>query len=167
MKKHRDLIGSEVIIDEPVKRIDDRKGIVDLMLSKSIPQSRSDQREHLIIELKRPSVKIGSDELTQIKRYAYTIADDERFRDIKTRWTFWVISNDLDKFALTETNQNNKPKGLVSELNNITVWVKTWSEILNEAKAKMKFVQEKLQANIGREHALDYLKETYKKYLDA
>lgn len=167
LKKHRDLIGSEVIIDEPVKRIDDRKGIVDLMLSKSIPQSRSDQREHLIIELKRPSVKIGSEELTQIKRYAYTIADDERFRDIKTRWTFWVISNDLDKFALTETNQNNKPKGVVAELNNITVWVKTWSEILNEAKAKMKFVQEKLQANIGREHALDYLKETYKKYLDA
>jgi hypothetical protein len=37
-------------------------------------------REHLIVELKAPKVKVGADEITQIEKYAYTVAEDERFR---------------------------------------------------------------------------------------
>jgi hypothetical protein len=99
LRKHRKLIGEETVIDQPVRRIDGKVGIVDLMLSRSVPQNHADEREHLIVELKRPSVKVGSDEISQIEKYAYTIADDERFRPLRTRWSFWVISNDLNQFA--------------------------------------------------------------------
>lgn len=40
-----------------------------------------------------------SRQITQVEQYAYTISDDERFRHPNTRWSFWVISNDIDAFA--------------------------------------------------------------------
>lgn len=167
LKKHRKEIGEDIVIDAPVKRIDDKVGIVDLMLTKSVPQNHPDEREHLIIELKRPSKKIGADELTQIKKYAYSVASDERFRHLKTRWSFWVISNDLDAFAQKETRQAGKPRGQIAQTEDgIEVWVKTWAELLAECKGRMRFVQEKLQANVDKEHALNYLKRTYEKYLN-
>jgi hypothetical protein len=97
----------------------------------------------------------------------YTIAQDERFRHLQTRWTFWVVSNDLDPFAMMRTRQKGKPRGQVTqtEVGSVEVWVKTWSEILEECKARMRFVQEHLQANVDKEASLKYLKATYEKYL--
>ena len=66
-----------------------------------------------MVELKRPSVKIGADEITQVKKYAFSIADDERFRHVKTRWSFWVVSNDPDAFARVETRQKGNPPGRI------------------------------------------------------
>jgi hypothetical protein len=167
LRKHRKLIGQDTAIDAPVKRIDGKVGVVDLMLSRAVPQNHADEREHLVVELKRPTVKIGADEITQTEKYAYTVADDERFRHLTTRWSFWVISSDLDAFARTKMRQKDKPRGLISETEGgaIKVWVKTWSEILTEGKARMRFVQEHLHANVDTDKSLTYLKETYEKYL--
>lgn len=167
LAKHRKLIGADTVIDKPVKRIDGKVGIVDLMISRSVPQNRADEFEHLVVELKRPSVKIGAEELVQIEKYAYTIADDERFRHQKTRWSFWVISNDLDSFAMKRTREKEKPRGRIyqSEDGMIEIWVKVWSEIIGECKSRLQFVQQHLKANVEKENALKYLKATYEKYL--
>lgn len=167
LRKHRKLIGEDIVIDQPVKRIDGKVGIIDLMLSRSVPQNHADEREHLVVELKRPSVTIGADEITQIQKYAFTVAEDERFRHLKTRWSFWVLSNDLDSYARIQTRQKGKARGQVfqSEDGSIEVWVKTWAEVLAECKSRMKFVQDHLQANVDKESSLRYLKKTYEKYL--
>lgn len=167
LRKHRKLIGDDTVIDAPVKRIDGKKGIVDLMLSRAVPQNRSEEREHLVVELKRPSVKIGADELTQVKRYAFTIAEDERFAPLNTRWSFWVLSNDLDSFAKHERKTQNNPRGrvFISEDGNVQIWVKTWAEVIAECKARLRFVEEHLKANVDRENALSYLQQTHAKYL--
>jgi hypothetical protein len=167
LRKHRKLIGDEMIIDVPVRRIDGRKGIVDLMLSRSVPQNHSDEREHLVVELKRPSVKIGENELNQIESYAFTVAADERFSSLKTRWSFWVISNDLDGFAKQKTRTLNNPRGrvFISEDGNIEVWAKTWAEVIAECKSRLRFVEDHLRANVDRDNALAYLQQTHAKYL--
>ncbi|MFG1364126.1 ATP-binding protein [Xanthobacter versatilis] len=167
LRKHRKLIGNDTVIDQSVRRIDGKVGIVDLMLSRSVPQNHADEREHLVVELKRPSVKIGADEITQVQKYAFTVADDERFRHLKTRWSFWVLSNDLDSYARIQTRQKGKARGQVfqSEDGNIEVWVKTWAEVIAECKSRLKFVQDHLQANVDKESSLKYLKKTYEKYL--
>lgn len=167
LRKHQKAIGSETVIDRPVKRVDGKVGIVDLMLSRAVPQSRAEEHEHLVVELKRPSVKIGADEITQAEKYAFSIAADERFRHVKTRWSFWVISNDLDDYAQNKTRQKNAPPGRVflSEDGSVEVWVKSWAEVLTGCKARLRFVQSHLQANVDRESSLRYLKKTYDKYL--
>ena len=165
--KHQKLIGMETVIDKPVKRRNGKVGIVDLMLSRSVPSNRADEREHLIVELKRPKVDIGSKEIMQVQEYALAIAMDERFRTLKTRWVFWAISNDLTEFAAEQAKQKNMPRGMVFNSGDgmIEIWVKTWAEVIAECKARLRFVQEHLQANVDRDHALSYLKKTYEKFL--
>ncbi|MEM8992199.1 MAG: ATP-binding protein [Pseudomonadota bacterium] len=165
LRKHRRLIGEETAIDGPVTRVDGKKGIVDLMLSRSVPQNRADEREHLIVELKRPSVKIGSAEITQVKNYAFAVAEDERFEALKTRWNFWVVSNAFDPAGKREARQSDRPPGQVYKDGNIEVWCKTWGEVIEEAKSRMKFVEDRLKANIDKETSLKYLRQTYDKYL--
>ena len=102
-----------MIIDKPVKRIDDKVGIVDLMLSRSIPRNHSNELEHLVVELKAPKVKIGEQEIQQIKRYAFAVAKDERFKGLDTQWHFWVLSNDIDDFAEMELSQERYEEGVI------------------------------------------------------
>ena len=165
LRKHRKLIGEDTAIDRPVTRVDGKKGIVDLMLSRSVPQNRADEREHLVVELKRPSVKIGSTEITQVKDYAFAVAEDERFEALKTRWSFWVVSNAFAPAGKREARQSDRPSGQVYKDGNIEVWCKTWGEVLEEAKSRMKFVEDHLKANIDKEASFKYLQQTYDKYL--
>lgn len=169
LKKYAASHGIEAVIDKPVKRLDDRTGIVDLMLTQSIPRNHSDEREHLIIELKAPSVRIGSKEITQIESYAFAIAEDERFRSLKSKWNFWVISNDIDNFAKRRREQQGYSDGVIYRSNqtsetDITIWVKTWGELINECKHRMEFLKNHLDYNIDGSEGLLYLKEKYAEY---
>ncbi|NJO35235.1 MAG: DNA mismatch repair protein [Rhodospirillales bacterium] len=165
LRKHRKAIGDDTVIDTPVTRIDGKKGIVDLMLSRSVPQNRQDEREHLIVELKRPTVKLGMAEITQVKSYAYAVAEDERFEALNTRWNFWVVSNAFAPDGKREARQSDRSPGQVFKDGNIEVWCKTWAELLEGAKSRMKFVDDRLQANVNKEASLEYLQKTYEKYL--
>lgn len=51
LKKHSSMLEDDITINEPVKLLDGSRGIVDLMLSRSIPRNRSNELEHLIVEL--------------------------------------------------------------------------------------------------------------------
>lgn len=95
LKKHYKLLGRADGVSETVRREDGSAGIVDLMLSRSIPQSRVEEREHLVVELKRPKAVINSHVYDQIESYAMAVANDERFRDTETRWVFWAISDEI------------------------------------------------------------------------
>lgn len=163
LRKHLKARNLDVVVDEPVLRVDGKVGIIDLMLTRNIPCHREDELDYLIIELKRPAVKIGSEEINQIKGYALAVAKDERFRGIKTRWTFWIISNDMDEFGRTEANQINRPHGVIWQLDSpsITVWAKTWSEVLHANQQRLRLFQDKLELNADKDSSLQSLKETY------
>jgi hypothetical protein len=125
--------------------------------------------EHLIIELKAPKVVIGAKEIGQIKSYAFAVAEDERFRSLKSKWNFWVISNDYDNFAKRERSQQGYSDGVIYRSNqtdemDITIWVKTWSELINECKHRMEFLKTHLDYNIDANEGLKYLREKYAEY---
>ncbi len=169
LKKHRKAInGSDFVVDEPVKRVDGTHGIVDLMLTREIKTNRSDELEHLIIELKAPSVKIGQNETSQLESYAFAVAEDERFNAVNVKWNFWLVSNNINKIAERRTRIANLPKGAIyrSEDGNVTLWVKTWGEIIQDNKARLKFIQEKLEYQIDKDDALKHLQETYKTLIE-
>lgn len=163
LRKYLALKGIETEVDTPVKRIDGRKGIVDLMLTRSIPCSRENELEHLVIELKRPTVDIGAKELEQIESYAFAVAEDERFNGLDTRWTFWIISNGMDEHAKRRAKQANMPYGLIhqSDDKRISIWAKQWSEVLQSNRHRLKLFQTKLEFNADRDVSLEFLKQTY------
>jgi len=168
LKKHIEKSGKSTPVDEPVLRIDGSVGIVDLMLSRSMPCNREDEIEHLVVELKAPKVKIGEKECSQIESYAFAVIEDERFASLSAKWDFWIISNELDAYALRKTTQDGRPKGVLhreTEKANVTIWVKTWSQIIRENKHRLEFVRDKLNYEIDRNDALQHLRENYSQFI--
>lgn len=167
LKKHIADRGREVEIDEPVMRADGTRGIVDLMFSRNIQLAGSAEREHLIVELKRPDLKINAEAAAQIERYAFAVADDERFRSVPAKWVFWAVSSDVDQVVARKVSQKDRARGILfqDEEQRITIWVKTWSQIVNDCKARLRFFAEKLNYTPDRDSSLSHLKTTYHKYL--
>lgn len=167
LRKHNEALGREVALDHPVEREDGSKGIVDLMLSRRVPQSRPDSHEHLVIELKRPTKKIDLEVIKQVKSYAFAVARDERFRNTKARWIFWAVSNDLSPDAQRDARQKDRPEGLVhlDQDLGVEIWVKTWAEIIHSAKARLSFFQQGLEYEASDESAVAYLRRMHREQL--
>ena len=169
LRKHVKYLDESITIDEPVTRIDGRRGIVDLMLSRQMPRNRPNELEHLVIELKAPKVHIGKKEIDQIESYAFAVAEDERFRSINTKWDFLIISSDLDSYAKRKLQNESFEDGVIYKVNediNVTIWIKTWSELIAENKHRLKFIRDKLNYNVDQEGAISHLKSTYSEYIE-
>lgn len=151
--EHKKLLGSEVVIDEPVKHISQMRGIIDLMLSRATKQHRANQLTHLVVELKAPKVKIGSDEVTQIQGYAFSVMSDPRFDKVGVTWNFWVISDTLDRY--TEHLVQDET-GVILSKPNVNIYAKTWAQVLDENRARLKFFQDHLNVQVDREASLQY-----------
>jgi len=167
LRKHLKLMKRDIIVDEPVKRADGTRGIVDLMLSRRVPSNRENEREHLIVELKAPTVKAGMKETGQIKSYAFAVQGDERFKGVPTRWTFWLVVNNMDEHASREVHQSERPEGLLLQADdpNTRIWVKTWAQIIHDCRTRLKIFQQALNYSADKDASLDYLKATYERVL--
>jgi hypothetical protein len=167
LKEHIVLLGRrDLAIVEPVVDEGGKERVIDLMLARRVEQAQN-RHEHLVVELKAPSVKVGPDEMTQIKNYAYTVADDSRFNMTDVKWDFVVVSTDLNKFVLKEAAQFQREPGLVSVTDDgrVRVWVKTWAQVIGDAEHRHRFVHNALQYTPGAEDALAYLREVHAKFL--
>ncbi|MES2438546.1 MAG: ATP-binding protein [Verrucomicrobiota bacterium] len=152
--------------DGPVLMEGDRQGRVDLMLSR-VTQPRHDERDHLVVELKRPSQPITSKILGQVEGYAIAVAKDPRFLKEKTRWRFIVVSDDLDEHAMRKARQRDKAPGLVfddAELN-IQVWAYEWTEIIANATARLQFINASLSYEANRASSKAYLQKAHAKFI--
>lgn len=167
LKKHLKRRGEEIAIDEPVKREDGSEGIIDLMLSRRVPRPRAEEREHLIIEIKRPKQKIDGKAMAQIEDYAFAISGDERFKDVQTWWTYWALSNDISPNIRKKAKQQDRPEGMIyaNKEGRMSIWVKTWSQVINDCRARLDFYQQKLRYSASNKTAIAYLREEYEKYL--
>jgi hypothetical protein len=167
LRRHLDLTSCELLDNSPVVREDGSQGIVDLMLSRKIPQPKADQNHHLIIELKRPKVDIGNAEVNQVEEYAYAIINDKRFKNTKTNWDFWAVSNEISETVRMKINQPNRPEGLIvhNEEYNMKIWVKTWGQIIDASRARLQFFKDRLNYSASDESGLEYLRKVHGKYL--
>lgn len=172
LRRHLALAGRdeseiELASSDPVQTVDDGgTGIIDLMLSRLARRGNS-AREHLVVELKRPLVKVGADELTQIEKYAFAVANDDRFGGTDTSWEFWVISNELDEHAKRKARQSDRAPGLVYRDDDarIRIWAKTWAEVIEEAGGRMRFYQEQMEYSPTVEQAREHLRTHFAEYL--
>ncbi len=168
LKIHREKLDPDLIIDEPVKLLTRKRGIVDLMLSRAQKRHRADDYEHLVVELKAPKVKLTSKELTQIKDYALSVARDARYHRVSgVRWHFWLVSDEYDDFVQSDIAGGPDPeRRLIHRSANVSIGVKTWGEILDENDARLQFVKEALEHNADDGQALAFLEERHRDFLD-
>jgi len=165
LRSHLRLLGTDrselaPTVDEKVLDADGKNGIVDLMLSQRIPLPSDAKRQHLVIELKRPSQPVNDDVINQTKKYARAVAADHRFKDTTTEWDFVAISNSITPDAEVEATQKDRPVGMVADYPdlNARVWVKTWGQVLQEAEGRLTFYRRKLGYQANEAQALEYLR---------
>ena len=187
LRKHMQNVAFDVDLDTPVLREDGSTGVVDLGLSNIPPEPEgekdvivskilerhpSEGKHHLVIELKRPSQSITSEVIGQVRSYAFAVAADERFQNVRTNWTFWALSNKMNEQAQLESQMENQPQGVVYQSKadarrnyNMTIWAKSWSEIIEECTTRLKFFQDRLNYNASQSSGRKYLREAYPKFI--
>ena len=108
---------------------------------------------NVVIELKRPSIKLRDEELIQIQQYRNIIAGTPEFNDPSSQWDFILIGNEISQSPITAATlqaqiESSKPHGehgLVQKTPNTRIYVKSWSQILNEFEIRYKKLTEKLK----------------------
>lgn len=165
LRKHAKALKKDIVINRPVKHPTKERGIVDLMFSRTRRLYRPTDLEHLVVELKAPDVPIRKAEINQIEEYAQAIVQDSRFDVNETRWSFWVLSRDVDENAVAFKQQEGQPPGVILKKKNVTIWVRKWGQIIEENKARMQFFQEQLAHQVDKGAALKHLRARYENLL--
>lgn len=133
----------------------DKNKEMDLFIAqKGFKVSDDDKKyfHHVVIELKRPSIKLGDKELEQIKKYKNVIASEPQFQDENSVWDFVLIGNEISESNISaanlrsdlETNRIHGEHGLVQKTGNFRIIVKTWKQILNEFELRYNEISNKL-----------------------
>ena len=167
LKSHLIQLGrtdfQEVIEKQDNENLSD---IPDICLYKQFPRGKAGFFENLVIELKRPSKRSGEEELSQIKKYAQAIAEDERFNKDKTDWTVILLVTEMTNSLEFEYDQEGKPKGEIIKKKNLKVYVKKWIDIITEAESRYQYLKEKINYTISQnDEGLSFLKTKYAQYL--
>lgn len=159
LDRHLEKLGREARNREPVRRGDGSVGIVDLMLSRANRENGT--RQHLIVELKAPRVVVDLPQVFQIQSYADAVVADPQFQDTDTRWDFWLITTKMTDAARRQARKTGLPVGCVHQVlegpTSVRVWLRTWSEIIEECKDRLHYFREHLEHDPNIEQALEYL----------
>lgn len=78
-----------------------------------------------------------------------------------------ALSNELSANVAKEASQKDRPRGLFYEDDDVrmTIWVFAWSEMIEEARARLEFFRRALDYSATSESAQQHLKKVYSKYL--
>ncbi|SHI96695.1 Histidine kinase-, DNA gyrase B-, and HSP90-like ATPase [Roseomonas rosea] len=134
-----------------VRKMDGSIGRLDCLLGRTLPTGREDQFEFLIVELKRPSISIGTKEIDQIMEYCHVLTSQSEFAGLSINWTFFLVTGEMNALAKMRAHQRDRPAGLLHEGENEKIWVKTWAEVIQPCEARLKFVQDRLQIRVSQE----------------
>ncbi len=121
---------------------------------------------NLVLELKKPNVDAGMIEYSQIQQYANLVSKDQRFPKEKTKWKFYLLTRDIKPDFEPQLSQQNREFGHIFSSDHVDVHVLTWGRIINKARTKYKYLQDKLNLTIqDNEDGLNFLRSKYKEYL--
>ena len=123
---------------ETVRDAEGRIARVDLLLSRA--REAFGSREHLVVELKRPSQRLRKTELDQLDNYVTTVVNDAQFNDGSIDWTFLLVGRECDEYVDRKRTSPDRPSGVVDRQrlpNGATylVVVRPWSEIQPRPRA--------------------------------
>lgn len=110
-------------------------------------------------------MKIDEKEITQTEKYAISVMKDERFKSVNTTWVFWAISDDYGEYAEHRMKKSAGNSGKIHEADNVSIWVKTWAQVLEENRARLQFFQKRLESEADKGASLKHLQEHYAKFL--
>lgn len=141
---------------------DGKRGRVDLLLQRTLI-GPDDRQERLVVELKRPSLRLGADELAQVRRYAHALSEHPGAGP--SRWTFWLIGSDTKDEIRGELQQQDREWGHVTRADKYDLWVMTWGRLLDQAERRFTFYREQLAYSASQEEAVKRVRRRHEELL--
>lgn len=128
--------------DESRKRPD-----IFLCTRHNVPSNNDVIQENIIVELKRPNVKIGKKEFQQIENYKDFIIQSSEFNSVSRKWKFLLIGKDVDEFIKNKYKTAKTNTRLLVETNdeNYEIYVMTWDDIFTGFDIKSNYLLSKLE----------------------
>lgn len=164
LRQHLTMLGRDPNEAGNVRLTDGGQGRLDLMLSAKTRDH--DRIRHLVVELKAPAVKATDKEASQIKKYARAVVANPQFADTRSEWDFMLLVTDYDESVRGDINQDGRASGILDQSRvdpnspvNYRVWVKKWSEVINEAERRLDFYQQSLNHDPSLDDVRAYLME--------
>jgi len=113
-------------------------------------QEKTAGRIHnVVVELKHPKKKISGVHLTQVKNYMNVILSTPEFNADNYFWDFILVGREFNaKGEIEEELENSKNHGersLVFKSKNYRIYVKKWSDVINEFELKHQFLDDRLK----------------------
>ena len=165
----RATVGDDVALEteliregNTVRLPDGKRGRVDLLLQRTLV-GVDDEQGRLVVELKRPSVKLGPAELTQVKNYAYALSEHPGAGP--SGWTFWLIGADTRDEIGGELKQQDREWGHVIRADRYDVRVMTWGRLLDQAERRFTFYREQLAYKASQEEAVERVRRRHDELL--
>lgn len=159
LKAHIKILGrDELIPNIPPEAVEDLTRIPDICLFEQTCPAY-EKFEHLVIELKRPTLTLTLKELDQIRDYALTVAKNPLFDKSRTKWHFILLGQDFDDSVTAILENEIIGEGNYYNAGNISISVLKWSSIIQDNKLKYEFLRAKLNHQLSEDpnYATDYL----------
>lgn len=160
LKAHLNCLGRDELTPEiPPEAVEDLTRIPDLCLFQQICPSY-ENFEHLVIELKRPTLTLTLKEMDQIRDYALTVAENPMFDKTRTKWHFVLLGQRLDQHVQRALRNQTVGEGNFYNADNVSISVFEWSKIIQDNKLKYEYLRWKLNHQLSSDpnFASDYLR---------
>lgn len=161
--EHVKCLGRDVLVPHiPTDDVKDLTRIPDICLFRQ-SCTGYESYEHLVVELKRPTLKLTLRELDQIRDYAITVAKNPMFDKEKTKWHFILLGQRFNDDVEESLKNTVVGEGNYYNAGNISVSVFQWSTIIQNNKLKYQFLKEKLNHQLSDDpnFAMAYLRDKH------
>ncbi len=107
--------------------------------------------ENVVIELKRPKIKLGEKEVSQVKKYMRVIKSTPRFNAGNVKWTFYLVGNEFDANGYIEgeleSHKSHGEEHLIhcQDSGFTKIYALKWSEIFDDYSKRHDFLMERLK----------------------
>ena len=133
----------------PAEKIDHEDKLKEMDIFMCRQEKLAGRIHNVVVELKHPKKKISGANLTQVKNYMNVILSTPEFNADNYFWDFILVGRDFNsKGEIEEELENSKNHGersLVFKSKNYRIYVKKWSEVINEFELKHQFLDDKLK----------------------
>jgi len=158
--EHIKCLGRDELVPAiPPEAVEDLTRIPDICLFRQICPSY-EHFEHLVIELKRPTLTLTKKEVDQIEDYAMTVAANPLFDKDTTKWKFILLGKEFDSYVENRLRNRTQGEGNLFDDGRISISVLKWSSVIQENKFKYEFLRKKLNHQLSDDpnFARDYLR---------
>jgi hypothetical protein len=158
--------------DARIETPEELRDIPDLYLMSTKWHEGPKYNQHLIIELKRPSVRIGKSHIHQLKRYARQIVGHPIFsqRTESHKFTFILVSAEISDIVKETEYQYGEDPGLIGRPGGLghptQLWALRRSDVFDRRTEELRFLKDRITIQADPKD-LDYLRSQVSGFLPA